>query len=199
MTPAQLYSLARAVSGTGPATLTFVTHDDGKHHYAAWPYGCVHVPTPIYARLGHPRDGTHQILARGALQPVEIPRYDPDFVRRVMLPHLDQADRVPVAESVWVRQLSATVYHRLIRRLDGHYFEVDEKLFQAWSQVASGPLWQLAGGVRKPLVWASSEVAAQRERATALLMPIHTLEEPKPPSLDEIGPEPEPAERRAVT
>jgi hypothetical protein len=163
---------AQATYGDKPL-VTIVTSPVGER-YAAWDVGCVALSDRLQADLDDPADGTYRMFAVGGLRLVDHTMFTPDFVRDRMLPLLDRPDRTPVQDSGWMRDAGYGLVHRIITGPDGNV-AVNQPLWAAWSAVTTGVVWQLGHPVGA-LVW-----AAERERATALILPIRLAADPTPP------------------
>lgn len=173
LTVAGLHRMAKAASATDQPTLTIVTHPDDGVRYAAWGYGCIHIPHPLIEDLAFPADGAHRITAKGQLEPAEVRGLSIPLVLAKMLPHLD-TPRVPVAPSGWLYERGELLM-RLLDADEGPAISVRDDLWQAWTKaLPSCPTWQADGGV---IAWADSATT----RAHALLLPIHHRYVPTPP------------------
>ena len=173
LTVAGLHRMAKAASATEQPTLTIVTHPDGGERYAAWGYGCIHLPAALVEDLMWPEPGSYRITARGQLEPAEVRGLSAALVIAKMLPHLD-TPRAPTAPNGWLYE-RGELRMRLLDADQGPATAVRDDLWQPWTKaLPTCPTWQADGGV---IAWADTASS----RAHALLMPIHHRFVPTPP------------------
>ena len=171
----QLYRISKAAAPDQPR-ITLVTGPNGGR-YAAWPYGCVHVPGDL-AQVADEADGTYRMHPNGPGVARPLTSFGPGLVRRKMLPLLDEQGREPAVLNPWMRQADDGDVHRLIDVPGGRVL-VSEALLSVWVAALDPPMWRLTMSPH-PIVWAATATS----RASGLLLPIHpvfTFDPPEEP------------------
>jgi len=170
LTLAALARMAKTASPADPPTVTVVTHaEPGGGRYAAWPYGCIHLPSRLLEDLAWPPDGTYTITTKGLGEPAETPALPVDR----MLALLD-APRTPAAPSGWLYE-RGPARMRLLDRPNLPPIAVIEDRWDAWTRATGDvPVWQTGG-------WAIAWADDATSRATALLGSVHAQHTPTPP------------------